>query len=104
MSDLDYTGNERRHSNIQIMPLLANMDKNIALLAQSSKTTNDTLVAHVEEDKDIQKESIKTNEKLVSRIEKVENKLAWYAGAIAIIFGGIELASKFLPVVQAATN
>lgn len=86
----EYDGPERRSDNQNVVKLLSNMDKNIALVAQDMGHIANELKAHIEDDK-------KTIEKTDTRLGKIENKLAWYAGAIAIFVGGIELASKFRP-------
>jgi hypothetical protein len=69
---------ERRHDNQVMMALLASMDKNLALAVQRLEAQGSTLDKHIVDDKAIQKE-------LADGQIKINNKLSWYAGALAAL-------------------
>jgi len=70
-----------------MMALLTSMDKNLALAVQRLETQTVVLDTHIKEDKAVQKE-------LGDGQVKINNKLSWYAGALAALIGACTLILK----------
>ena len=80
-----WDGQERRSGDPRMFETLSNMDKNLALLAQSSAAHLRAFEAHLTDDKVVHE-----------KVEGIDKKLAWYAGGLAVLLFIVGLVPKFV--------
>lgn len=83
-----WDGKERRNGmqdNPEILKTLNSMDKNIALLTQSSQAQVETFKAHVINFQNHLVEDNHTNKEISEKISNTDIKMAFYAGGLAVI-------------------
>lgn len=83
--DNKWDGKERRVESRETKDLLVNMDKNLALLAQSTQQFRDEFKKHVDDDALVHKE-----------FREMKGKMTFYAGCFAVIVFIIGMVPKFI--------
>lgn len=82
----EWSGQERRGDSHEMISLLSNMDKNLALAVQDAKHRTELFDAHIKEDKAIQGS-------LQKSVDDIKLKIAQWVGggAVVMVIGQIAL-------------